>query len=60
MNSVDWPASPLEASMKAMPASSKSRLRAIGLRRYFSIWFSYGSMLCNPSAAFLLIAHSMS
>src|SRR6516165_547561 len=36
MKLVDWPISPLEASMNVMPASSKTFLSSIGFFRYFN------------------------
>src|SRR5580693_4087314 len=57
---VDWPCSPLDASMKVMPASSKIFLSSSGFLRYFSMPSPYGSMPCSPKAAILLTAHTMS
>src|SRR5260370_42283971 len=60
MNSVDWPTSPLDASMIVSPASSKIFLSSTGFFRYFSMASPYGSMPCSPRAAILLTAHARS
>src|ERR1051325_4728740 len=60
MKSVDWPASPLDASMNVMPASSKILLSSSGFFRYSSMASPYGSMPCRPKAEILFTAHKMS
>jgi len=59
MKFVDWPISPLDASMNVMPASSKIFLSSIGFFRYLSMPSAYNSMPCSPMAAILLTAQTV-